>query len=606
MSTRYVKIGLSDGDKINMKTEIRDSVMGDLSPIIDTRLDNQDTKIENIVSGSPKGVYASLSALQSALPSGDTGIYVCLDNGHWYYWNGSAWTDGGVYQAVEIGENSIDLTKINDTELKPNFILNNYITNDKQVMPSTSWKYTIIILPKIKKIKKLSCLFACLGDSVASSFFEDKNGKYLKRISNNGSGYVEVDVPSNAYKLYLSNRIADTSGIIGVANPILNIIEYANYEIKDNSIDYIKTDFLQTEKNKYNCYSLGIEEGVYYSYLNGSKETDSNYISSDFTLVKEKTKYIVTSITAHITFWNNDKKFIGGFLANSTNGYIFTTPNDCRYVRSSFGYNERYQYMIVEGETLGSNEKYKLVLNDKIVTKKENNVSGFRFPYIHDQRVVTNKIKEERTASYITIDLGEKPTELSCKFIFDNNVINVSNKSGTMALITNPNGDFTINNITSSSLHLDMTNNFVHLRVLGEKYGHYTYCDLVNTTLSNNIPMDGETEVSVKMTINENNVMLNISFNDTNYTFESTFVDNYGNGFALSDFVGQYCTLEHFVDGDMNNYNMPQFTEFKVKGSTKPVMYDDFKDKDGVLKVSPTGHIYHLFTNELNDEAYNN
>lgn len=100
MSTRYVKIGLSGGDKVNMKTEIRDSVMEDLSPIIDTRLDNQDTKIENIVSGSPKGVYASLSALQTAYPSGASGVYLTSDNGHWYYWNGSAWTDGGVYQSA--------------------------------------------------------------------------------------------------------------------------------------------------------------------------------------------------------------------------------------------------------------------------------------------------------------------------------------------------------------------------------------------------------------------------------------------------------------------------------------------------------------------------
>lgn len=54
-----------------------------------------------VIDGSPKGVYANLSALQTAYPSGASGVYLTSDNGHWYYWNGSAWTDGGVYQSSE-------------------------------------------------------------------------------------------------------------------------------------------------------------------------------------------------------------------------------------------------------------------------------------------------------------------------------------------------------------------------------------------------------------------------------------------------------------------------------------------------------------------------
>jgi hypothetical protein len=61
-----------------------------------------DQQIANIGTASPKGTYASLSAIQTAFPTGTTGIYVTTDTGHWYYWNGSAWTDGGVYQATGI------------------------------------------------------------------------------------------------------------------------------------------------------------------------------------------------------------------------------------------------------------------------------------------------------------------------------------------------------------------------------------------------------------------------------------------------------------------------------------------------------------------------
>ena len=48
-------------------------------------------------SGSPKGTYASLAALTAALPVGSANIYVTIDDGNWNYWNGTAWTAGGIY-----------------------------------------------------------------------------------------------------------------------------------------------------------------------------------------------------------------------------------------------------------------------------------------------------------------------------------------------------------------------------------------------------------------------------------------------------------------------------------------------------------------------------
>lgn len=59
------------------------------------------TAIENIISGTVKGVYQNLAALQSAFPNGAQGIYVTTDNGHWYYYN-SGWQDGGVYNSVAL------------------------------------------------------------------------------------------------------------------------------------------------------------------------------------------------------------------------------------------------------------------------------------------------------------------------------------------------------------------------------------------------------------------------------------------------------------------------------------------------------------------------
>ncbi|MBO1515708.1 hypothetical protein I7822_29555, partial [Metabacillus sp. BG109] len=66
-----------------------------------------DTQFANIVDGSPKGTYATLTDLQTAYPTGTTGVFILTSEvgfeGHWFYWNGSAWTDGGVYQNVGNG-----------------------------------------------------------------------------------------------------------------------------------------------------------------------------------------------------------------------------------------------------------------------------------------------------------------------------------------------------------------------------------------------------------------------------------------------------------------------------------------------------------------------
>ena len=65
-----------------------------------------DTQIASVASGSPKALFATLALLQSDTNANTTdgkkSIYVVAADGKWYYWNGSAWTAGGTYQATEI------------------------------------------------------------------------------------------------------------------------------------------------------------------------------------------------------------------------------------------------------------------------------------------------------------------------------------------------------------------------------------------------------------------------------------------------------------------------------------------------------------------------
>lgn len=99
---------------------------------VTTNLAQKATKeeIQNIGNASPKGVYTTLSALQTAFPSGTTGIYVVSGDGKWYYWNGTAWTAGGTYQSTGIANKSI---KPKQTTIF-NFSKNFFNPNDPDVV----------------------------------------------------------------------------------------------------------------------------------------------------------------------------------------------------------------------------------------------------------------------------------------------------------------------------------------------------------------------------------------------------------------------------------------------------------------------------------------
>ena len=75
-------------------------------------IEELNVKINSLVAGSPKGVYSTVSDLTSAYPSGNENTYVVNADGGWYYWNGTAWILGGIYQDTCIDETNPVIFKI--------------------------------------------------------------------------------------------------------------------------------------------------------------------------------------------------------------------------------------------------------------------------------------------------------------------------------------------------------------------------------------------------------------------------------------------------------------------------------------------------------------
>lgn len=113
-------------DKENLNTEIELRKSSD---------NNLQAQINGLASGSPL-VADSVEEMTDT-----TRVYVNTSNGHWYTHNGTAWVDGGVYQATEIADGNVTPDKLyinRYSKLKNiydgnNFILNSHVSGYKIV-----------------------------------------------------------------------------------------------------------------------------------------------------------------------------------------------------------------------------------------------------------------------------------------------------------------------------------------------------------------------------------------------------------------------------------------------------------------------------------------
>lgn len=96
----YLDNTKADKDEMNVKIKLLNDLKADKTLV--------DAQFASIISGTPKGTFATLAALKTAYPSGTEGVFLVLENGHWYYY-ASGWKDGGVYQSTGIENNYITL-----------------------------------------------------------------------------------------------------------------------------------------------------------------------------------------------------------------------------------------------------------------------------------------------------------------------------------------------------------------------------------------------------------------------------------------------------------------------------------------------------------------
>jgi lysophospholipase L1-like esterase len=337
------------GDLTTSNTTDKSSVVNMIKEV-KTQANTNATSIVNIGNGSPKGTYATVTALQTAFPTGTTGIYIVTADGGWYYWSGSAWTKGGTYQSTGIASGSITPDKTSFMSIGKNLfnpatsIVGQMVDYNSGNLASNTDHVAsdyISVSPSTNYVINKSNFNLAFYDInkvfIGPAYTLHTGGAYFTTPSNcafirfSCSGYnadhnlanemqVEQNTVSTTYQAF--NYTVNQNNI-----PLLSIAQ-----IPDGLITTQKTNFFVVGKNLYDKTKATdgyLVDGAH----GGGFLTWATHSMSDWIPVTVGLSYILNT-NCNYGFYDINKVFISG--NNSvTSGTALIAPTNAVYIRFS-------------------------------------------------------------------------------------------------------------------------------------------------------------------------------------------------------------------------------------------------------------------------------
>lgn len=295
---------------------------------------------------SPKSVYATLAALQAAYPSGTSGIYLVTADGNWYYWNGTAWTAGGVYQSTGIADQSVTQPKTDFVTIGKNLydttaaVEGSLSYSDGTIGTSSDFLITpfmpVVAGKTIYASSNNGGTTRVLANMIYRMCYYDSSKNFLGAVapnnnigtqyvvSGNGAAASTILIPSNAIYVRLMIYIDEQNHDIQIEYDQMTDFEPYGYEISklllSNSVSQNAADISQLQSDLDNL-SVTPEQTDFISYVGGKNLLDES-------------KMVIGSIDAS-----------GNLIANSSSQYIYTpvlnvTPGKTVYWgKTDRGYN---------------------------------------------------------------------------------------------------------------------------------------------------------------------------------------------------------------------------------------------------------------------------
>ena len=256
---------------------------------IDVNRLNDDVKslLESINELHPSGVDTAAHILAF---TSNKGIYIGSDDGNWYYWNGTQYVVGGLFQAVQLA---------NGVEDKLSSL-------DKTVNP---YLYT-----QFKTARKLD-------------IYSDKftAGKVVKLAITEWGG----DTPTNMYCFAYKNGVQSTIATFTTFNQIRTITLADNY---DYLSFYLLTPSAPVIETRLTCYCYILENNTISTRLDAVETTINNSNIQPIFYVGPTREY--TSFTACINYINNNNIKNAVVYVDRNNYDLFTEQGGSNYFDS--------------------------------------------------------------------------------------------------------------------------------------------------------------------------------------------------------------------------------------------------------------------------------
>ena len=196
------------------------------------------TELQAVASGAPKAVATVAEMTDHTKNYVYTGIEEGYTSGHWYYWNGTMWTSGGIYQSAGIADDSITNEKIASTG----------ISVDK-IQQATFTPATVNLFDKTKAVNGVfstSTGAFTAGDAAADGLTWScytsgyiavtPNANYIKNQPYDGTEVTYWD----ENKTFVQGNSANSAGLITV--PTASTIKYARVTILVSTTDRFDTN----------------------------------------------------------------------------------------------------------------------------------------------------------------------------------------------------------------------------------------------------------------------------------------------------------------------------------------------------------------------------
>lgn len=378
---------------------------------INKNMDTIDAKMKDVENkvGAPMIATTAAEMTNKERPYVYVGSQSGYTKGNWYYWNGTAWVSGGVYNSVavetdktltvegkaadgevvgqEIGSLKESIAD-NNLLLLGKIIKNSYVDEDGEIKSYNGWSRTDYI--DVGEFSKIKIDINTTQDTGNFNAFFDASKKYIKKFALFGNYENIINIPDNCKYIVLSNA----------TDKITNYKLIVKERLDKKNIAELQKKVTNISANTESLKDLLTIENKYIYKITGTLTDSDNYDCSDLIKVSQKDvlRYNLYNDPDYpvIGLYDINKNYVSDLVTGTTEGTIIV-QND-GYVRlCTKKASIEYGYFLINTEY---NIPSKLNNHEKRISLLETD----KLPEYYNDEILTvvNDIKSHQSINSLT------------------------------------------------------------------------------------------------------------------------------------------------------------------------------------------------------------